>query len=215
VPKRLILSLAAAFLLVATSCAHIRPRPCTAQPIPVISIPSERAGLGLRSPLGAVLGALGSPDHQSEGEWFCDRPDGDDARLMINGRSLWLLYPGLSIQLVKPDRDREFRVMRLEVTESRYPLVAGLGVGSSSQLLTAKLGPPKSTSVDGATGHQLVIYALTKCGDYLVFEVMDDTVVGVKADCRCWPSAGAAADRFSGSGRRPDRGASLEGLLPA
>jgi len=37
------------------------PRPCTAQPIPVISIPSERAGLGLRSPLGAVLGALVAP----------------------------------------------------------------------------------------------------------------------------------------------------------
>ena len=119
-----------------------------------IAFAGERLDLSVRGvKLGtlkpAVLTALGKPlqlktDHDTE---------------MGMGDTLDLSYPGLVVELCKPEGNppavpgaREFHVWRIQVTDPRWEVSPGLRVGMSRAALENVLGKPKySETKNGLT----------------------------------------------------------------
>jgi hypothetical protein len=96
----------------------------------------------------AVYPALGKPLRTETGR--------DDE--MGQGDFIDLTYPGLLVQLSKPDglllvpRVPEFHVWRIQVTEARWEISPGLRVGMSRASLERVLGKPQSSKTnDGIT----------------------------------------------------------------
>ena len=92
----------------------------------------------------AVLTALGKPSRTETGH---------DAEMGM-GDVVDLTYPGLLVQLCKPDglllvpRVPEFHVWRIQVTEARWEISPGLRVGMSRAALERILGKPQSSKTD-------------------------------------------------------------------
>jgi hypothetical protein len=96
----------------------------------------------------AVQTALGKPLRTETGR---------DAEMGM-GDLIDLTYPGLLVQLCKPDglllvpRVPEFHVWRIQVTDARWEISPGLRVGMSRAALERVLGKPKSSKTnDGIT----------------------------------------------------------------
>ncbi len=105
-------------------------------------------GVTLRTLKPAVEAALGKPSRTETGH---------DSEMEM-GDLVDLTYPGLLVQLCKPEGDSrlpktpDFHVWRIEVTDTRWEISPGLRVGMSRAALERTLGKPRSArTVDGVT----------------------------------------------------------------
>ena len=104
-------------------------------------------GVTLRTLKPAVQTALGEPSRTETGH---------DSEMGL-GDFVDLTYPGLLVQLCKPEGDSPlpkmsaFHVWRIQVTDARWEISPGLRVGISQAALVRVLGEPRSSKTDDGT----------------------------------------------------------------
>ena len=102
-------------------------------------------GVTLRTLKPAVQAALGKPSRTETGH---------DSEMGL-GDFIDLTYPGLLVQLCKPEGDSplpktpDFHVWRIQVTDARWEISPGLRVGMSRAALERVLGKPRTSNTDG------------------------------------------------------------------
>lgn len=101
-------------------------------------------GVTLRTLKPAVQTALGTPSRTETGH---------ESEMGL-GDYIDLTYPGLLVQLCKPEGDSplpktpDFHVWRIQVTDPRWEISPGLRVGMSRAALEQVLGKPRSSKTD-------------------------------------------------------------------
>src|SRR5262245_42929644 len=104
-------------------------------------------GVTLGTLKARVLALLGSPTKSRVGK---------DTEMGM-GDLLDFSYPGMAVEMCKPDRDatgaraREFHVWRLVVTDKKWRVSPGLRIGMTRPQVERSLGKPESVEQDGGT----------------------------------------------------------------
>ncbi len=178
----------AAALAFACGCALHRPPSCARAPCeygrcPLFLGGDSTVAVGLGSTPEEIVQAFGTPQSdRTSKDWFCRRlNDGVERR----GTARTLLYPGLSVTLIRIDGEDRFHATAFELRSAIAHLQDGLTVGSDLSEVRKKLGRPRSVSQDPVVHSEILNYELSSCGDFLNIEVSATAVIGVKASAWC------------------------------
>ena len=104
-------------------------------------------GVTLGTPKARVLAVLGSP---------AESRAGTDTEMGM-GDLLDLSYPGMTVELCRPERDatgapeKEFHVWRIVVTDKKWNVSPGLRIGMSRAQVERVLGKAESVEQEGGT----------------------------------------------------------------
>ena len=123
------------------------------------------------SPLAEVVAGLGKPG--SEKDYLAG---GDELGM---GPTKELGYPGLVVQLCRPDADRDFHVWQIEVSGKEWSMTPGLRVGMTRRDVTRLLGSPMNSDVDPEGRTERIHYSLQpplEFGAFVWVELSDGKV---------------------------------------